>query len=201
MRLQQITPWHLKRALLATSDEDCAIKGPLLATRWGRGDSTAPLGELVAEAKLTALFKDAKKIDVRPIIIGCSLRRHLTKAYCSRTRSRIKALVQDTQLGVLKTGYKSGIHEMRSLCQEAAQPGEGILLLNFANAFNTGDRNLMISIAAKDCPELNKLTWCLYKPTMVDHRPQRRRSLFVRNTTRLQPFQPHICTNNTIHRR
>ena len=108
MRLQQITPWHLKRALLVTSDEDCAIKGPLLATRWGRGHSTTQLGELVAEAKLTALSKDAKKIDVRPIIIGCSLRGHLTKAYCSRTRSRIKALVQDTQPGVLKTGYKIG---------------------------------------------------------------------------------------------
>ena len=76
--LQQITPWHLKRALLATSDEDCAIKAPLLATSWGRGDSTAPLGELVAEAKLIALFKDDKKIDVRPIIIGGSLRCLLT---------------------------------------------------------------------------------------------------------------------------
>ena len=89
--LQQITPWHLKRALLATSDEDCAIKLPLLATRWGRGDSTPPLGELVAEAKLIALFKDDNKIDMRPIIIGCSLRRLLTKAYCSKTRLRIKA--------------------------------------------------------------------------------------------------------------
>ena len=71
--LQQITPWHLKRALLATSDDDCATKASLLATRWGRGDFTASLGELVAEAKLIALFKDKKKIDVRPISVGCSL--------------------------------------------------------------------------------------------------------------------------------
>ena len=35
--LQQITPWHLKRALFATSDDDCAIKASLLATRLGRG--------------------------------------------------------------------------------------------------------------------------------------------------------------------
>ena len=100
---------------------------------------------------------------MRPISIGCSLRRLLTKAYCSRTRSRIKALVQDTQLGVLKAGYEIGVHAMRTLCQEAAQHGEGILLLDFANAFNTVDRNLMMSLTAKDCPELTNITWWLYK--------------------------------------
>ena len=52
---------------------------------------------------------------------------------------------------------------MRSLTQEAAENGEGILLLDFANAFNTVDRNLMMSLAAKDCPKLANLTWWLYK--------------------------------------
>ena len=52
---------------------------------------------------------------------------------------------------------------MRSLSQSATQIGEGILLLVFANAFNTVDRNLMISLATKLCPELANLTWWLYK--------------------------------------
>ena len=52
---------------------------------------------------------------------------------------------------------------MRSLTKKAAENGEGILLLDFANAFNTVDRNLMMSLAAKDCPELANLTWWLYK--------------------------------------
>ena len=112
--LQQITPWHLKRAFLATADDesaataddDCANKAALLATRWGRGDFSTALGELVAQSKLIALFKDEKRIDVRPISVGCSLRRILTKAYCSRTRARIKAIVHDTQLGVLKGAMK-----------------------------------------------------------------------------------------------
>ena len=61
---------------------------------------------------------------------------------------------------------------MRSLCQEASDNGEGILLLDFANAFNTVDRNLMISLTAKDCPELTNLTWWLYKlqPWLVTSR-------------------------------
>ena len=42
--LQQITPWHLKRALFATSDNDCAKKAALLATRWGRGDFPVAFG-------------------------------------------------------------------------------------------------------------------------------------------------------------
>ena len=52
---------------------------------------------------------------------------------------------------------------MRSLCLSAQQNGLAILLLDFANAFNTVDRNLMISLAAKLCPELANLTWWLYK--------------------------------------
>ena len=86
------------------------------------------------------------------------MKRLLTKAYCSRTRARIKAIVEETQLGVLKGGYEIGVHAMRSLCLSAQQNGMAILLLDFANAFNTVDRNLMISLAAKLCPELANLT-------------------------------------------
>ena len=170
--LQQITPWHLKRAMQSMSDDDCAMKAALLVTRWGRGDYSTSLGELMAESKLIALYKDEKKIDVRPISVGCALRRLLTKAYCARTRARIKSLVQDTQLGVLKGGYEIGVHTMRSLCTVAEHNNEGILLLDFANAFNTVDRKLMILLTAKDCPELANLTWWLYKmePQLVTSR-------------------------------
>ena len=141
-----------------TSDHDCAKKATLFATRWRRGDFPASLGELTAESKLIALFKDEKRIDVRPISVGCSLRRLLTKAYCARTRARISAIVGDTQLGVLKGGYEIGAHAMRSLSEVARSSGEGILLLDFANAFNTVDRNLMMSLTAKLYPELTNLT-------------------------------------------
>ena len=72
--LQQVTPWHLKRAILASSSEDCATAAAHLATRWSKGDYPLLLGELAAESKLIALFKDERKEDVRPISIGCPLR-------------------------------------------------------------------------------------------------------------------------------
>ena len=86
--LQQITPWHLKRALLSSSNEDCACTATLLATRWAKGDFCQSLGELTAESKLIALYKDEHRKDVRPITIGCALRCLLTKAYCSKVRAR-----------------------------------------------------------------------------------------------------------------
>ena len=99
--LQQITPWHLKRAILATSNEDCATAAAHLATRWSKGDFPLLLGELAAESKLIALFKDKRRVDVRPISIACPLRRLLTKAYCNTLRTDITRIVSPTELGVL----------------------------------------------------------------------------------------------------
>ena len=78
--LLQITPWHLKRALLSSSNENCACTAAVLATRWAKGDFCLTLGELTAESKLIALYKDEHRKDVRSISAGCVLRRLLTKA-------------------------------------------------------------------------------------------------------------------------
>ena len=68
--LQQITPWHLKRALSSDTNRAGAIAASRLATRWARGDFSSSLGELVAESQLVALYKDSSKTDVRPFGIG-----------------------------------------------------------------------------------------------------------------------------------
>ena len=52
---------------------------------------------------------------------------------------------------------------MWAIAAKAKTSGEAILLLDFANAFNTVSRNLLISLAAKTCPELANLRWWLYK--------------------------------------
>ena len=56
--LQQITPWHLKRAMLSSTNDNCARTAAHLATRWAKGDFCLTLGELAAESKLIALYKD-----------------------------------------------------------------------------------------------------------------------------------------------
>ena len=67
--LQQITPWHLKRAITASSNETCTKTAAHLATRWAKGDYCSALGEIVAESKLISLWKNEKQTDVRPIIV------------------------------------------------------------------------------------------------------------------------------------
>ena len=121
--LQQITPWHLKRALLAISSDDCATAGARFATRWGKGDFPLLPGELAAKSKLIALYKDKRKVDVRPVSIWCSLRRLLTKTYCNKVRAEIAQIVSATQLGILKGGFEIGMHAMRALSQQAASTG------------------------------------------------------------------------------
>ena len=117
----------------------------------------------MAESQLIALYKDDKRKDVRPISVGCALRRLLTKAYCAQIRGIITSHVQNTQLGVLKGGYEIGVHAMRELASRAKRDGWVILLLDFANAFNTVDRNLMLRLTAAYCPELTNLVWWLYE--------------------------------------
>ena len=48
---------------------------------------------------------------------------------------------------------------MRALAHQATPNGDAILLLDFANAFNSADRNLMISLSARMYPQLTNLTW------------------------------------------
>ena len=66
-------------------------------------------------------------------------------------------------MGVLKGGYEVGVHAMRELARKAKKEGWVILLLDFANAFNTVDRNLMLRLIAAHCPELTNLVRWLYE--------------------------------------
>ena len=44
----------------------------------------------------------------------------------------------------MKGGYEVGIRAMKQLSAQARESGLVIMLLDFANAFNTIDRNLML---------------------------------------------------------
>ena len=60
-------------------------------------------------------------------------------------------------------GYEVGVHAMRELVAQAKRLGEVVMLLDFANAFNTVDRNLMLRLTAAYCPELTNLVLWLYE--------------------------------------
>ena len=134
-----------------------------LCTRWGRGDLSQLIGELTAEGRLLGLFKNKQKSEVRPICISGALRRLLCRAYLASLTNQIHDLVSDHQLGVKKGGYEIGAHTMREHAKRAANTGEVILLLDFRNAFNSVDRNLMLRLCAAHLPELAKLAFWIYQ--------------------------------------
>ena len=63
----------------------------------------------------------------------------------------------------MKGGYEIGIHSMREHAKRAAKTGEVVLLLDFQNAFNSVDRNLMLRLCAAHLPELAKLAFWIYE--------------------------------------
>ena len=121
------------------------------------------LGEMVAMCKLIALWKDNEQTDVRPVGVGGALRRLLCRTYTGQVREQLKHLVGEHQLGALKAGYEKGIHSLRALIPQCEKEGLVTLLLDFRNAYNTTDRNLMLRLAASDLPEIAKLSQWLYQ--------------------------------------
>ena len=152
----------LKVAMTSSNNSRAPFYAAKLTNRWANGDYSLAIGELSAMCKLVALWKDKTRTDVRPVGIGGALRRLLTKTYCSQIKSQFRLLVGDHQLGVLKAGYEKGIHSLRALIPRCKFHGWVVFILDFRNAFNTIDRNLMIKLAAAHSPEIARLARWLY---------------------------------------
>ena len=63
---------------------------------------------------------------------------------------------------MLKGGYETGIHLVRALAKKCMEDGDVILLIDFANAFNACNRNLLIKLVATYIPEVATLAHWLY---------------------------------------
>lgn len=111
-------------------------------------------------ASLIALRK--KDGGIRPIAVGCVLRRVIAKAACSLLREQAANLLCPRQLGIgVSDGATAAAHAARrflSSCKE----NEGILKLDFKNAFNTVDRSHMLTAVYTHFPELAHFTFSSY---------------------------------------
>ena len=66
-------------------------------------------------------------------------------------------------MGTKRAGYEIGVHVARALAKKCSLSLiEAILLLDFENAFNTVDRNLILKMLVAHIPEAAKLFWWLY---------------------------------------
>ena len=97
-----------------------------------------------------------KKIDgsIRPIAVGCTLRRLVAKAACFAVKESTSSLFVPTQLGFgVSRATEAAVHATRCYVGNL-QPGQGILKLDFINAFNTVHRDSMLQAVLDELPGL-----------------------------------------------
>ena len=111
-------------------------------------------------ANLTALTK--KDGGVRPIAVGCTLRRVVVKCAGRYITNAMGALLAPRQLGYgTALGCEAAVHATR-LYLRHLQSSQVILKLNFKNAFNCICRDKMLQAVSDLAPELAPFVYSAY---------------------------------------
>ena len=165
-----LTPGHLKDL----SGEKFALGNRLceaLATFYNkivfRGLVPDEVYEIFYGAKLFGLAKPNN--DVRPIAIGCTLRRLGCKLAMSRSHSICASIIRPHQVGVgVKRGAESSVHALRRLVCDVECEDWVILKVDMANAFNQVRRDKVLEKVKDVAPQLFPMAWQAYgKPTKL----------------------------------
>ena len=103
------------------------------------------LAPFIAGAPLIALVKAGGGL--RPIAIGETVRRLVSKCCCEATTEDAKVVFGPLQVGVAtQGGAEASVHAVRRLAQEFGDdPGRIMLKVDFSNAFNMVDRTEMLA--------------------------------------------------------
>ena len=103
-------------------------------------------------ASLCALNK--KDGGIRPIAVGCTLRRLVAKAASKLVQEKMASKMAPVQLGFgVKHGTEAASHAARRFLENMI-PGQAILKLDFANAFNSLSREVLLHTIYDELPEL-----------------------------------------------
>ena len=125
-----------------------------------RGETAVPARASFFGATLIALNK--KGGGLRPIAVGCTLRRLVAKCAGACMKEAMAALLAPHQLGFgVPLGAEAAVHASRIFLNNL-QPGHLILKLDFRNAFNCLRRDKMIAAVKQLAPELLPLVTCAY---------------------------------------
>lgn len=119
----------------------------------------------LAGAPLMALNKPGGGL--RPIAIGETLRRLVSKCCCQATAEDSKKIFGSLQVGVsTQGGGEAAVHAVRKLVEELGNNPEKIMLkVDFSNAFNMVDRTEMLAQARTKLPGIYKWTeYCYSQP-------------------------------------
>ena len=132
---------------------------------------------------MTALTK--KEGGIRPIAVGCTLRRLVAKVAGFRVRDEMAALLAPRQLGYgVRGGAEAAVHAARLYLQGLQH--RCVLKLDVKNAFNTLRRDKMLHALQNFAPDLFPFVYSSYSLSS---------SLFWNE----KPFSPLRGCSKAIH--
>ena len=111
-------------------------------------------------ASLTALNKPSGGI--RPIAVGCTLRRLVAKIACSLVRDDMTEFLTPRQLGFgVPNGAEAAVHAARCFLSTMSSD-QALVKLDFANAFNSVFRDRMLEVVHTLALEIPLCIFCLF---------------------------------------
>jgi hypothetical protein len=123
------------------------------------------LSPFIAGAPLMALVKQGGGL--RPIAIGETIRRLVSKCCCEATTEDAKIIFGPLQVGVAtQGGAEAAVHAARQLAKEFGEdPGKIMLKVDFSNAFNMVDRTEVLAQVYEKLPGLYRwVEYCYSQP-------------------------------------
>ena len=161
-----LRPQHLKDMLFmcTTNHRDSPLLSALASftSLVLEGSCPASVRQFFFGARLIALDKEGG--GVRPIAVGCCLRRLAAKVACRRVVKDMALLLSPRQLGVgVQGGVEATIHAAREYISSLnTDDHDALIKLDFKNAFNTLRRDRMLHSVKDLCPDIFPFVFSVY---------------------------------------
>ena len=159
----KLRPQHLKDLLQPLGDN---LENPLLSALVDfcylvlRGDTPMEVRPFFFGASLVALKK--KSGGIRPIAVGCTLRRLVAKVASNLVVADMAQLLAPQQLGYgVRGGSEAAVHAARCFLNNM-KPEQALVKLDFANAFNSIRRDCMLRAVQSLCPAIYSFVYSVY---------------------------------------
>jgi len=157
-----LRPQHLKDMLNTSNGEESSFLSALAAfsTLVLEGRVPPPVRPFFFGANLVALGK--KGGGVRPIAVGCSLRRLVAKIAGNMVVEEMASLLSPRQLGYgIRGGAEAAVHATRQYLNNL-EPDHAVVKLDFKNAFNSVRRDKMLDAVQVLAPKIYPFVHCVY---------------------------------------
>lgn len=108
---------------------------------------------------------------IRPIAIGLSIRRLVSKLACKHAEEAIGTYFGNKQLGFnVKQGCEGAVYATRTYVANAKGTRKVLLKIDYKNAFNSSERDNMLNGVKLKTPQLYKYFWqCYSEPTLLSY--------------------------------